>query len=153
MTDGQQDILKIVTENPGIHFRDIMRKSGISSGMLNYHLKKMVNDNVVRAIRVGARQTAYSSMKITEKQLIVAWALRRRTPRAILLALAANNGCRFADLIAYSKKSPATVSSSLSNIIRNELVVTKKSDSKKRYYINCRTDLELLVRSYGRMFN
>ncbi|MGP6294172.1 winged helix-turn-helix transcriptional regulator [Caldiplasma sukawensis] len=39
--DTRSYILKLIKENPGIHFREMVRVSGLSVGQLEYHLYKM----------------------------------------------------------------------------------------------------------------
>ena len=144
MIKQQLGIMHIIESSPGIRFREIMRRSGMNNGVLSYHLQKMEDAGRIRVMR-GAGQTSYSTLNITKDQLKIAYALQRSTPRAILLALADQDGLRFADLVKYCKKSPSTISHYLARMIKDGLIKYKWLESGKRYYINCRGEMDVLV--------
>lgn len=144
MTEQQLRLLRIIEGNPGIRFRRIMRLSGMKNGVLTHHLRRMERAGRIRVMR-RPRQTSYSSLEINEDQLRVACALQRSTPRAILLALAAEDGRRFSDLVDCCKRSPSTVSLYLTGMIKDGLVTVRRLESGRRYYINCRGEVNILV--------
>lgn len=147
MTEQQLLIMHIIKDNPGIRFCEIKRRSGMNNGVLSYHLQKMESAGRIRVKR-GARQTSYSTLDITKAQLKVAYALQRSTPRAILLALADQDGRRFADLARYCKKSPPTTSHYLTRMVKEGLVKCVWFESGKRYYTNCRREMDVLADVY-----
>lgn len=147
MTDRRDHILRIIEERPGIRFREIMRISGMKNGVLSHHLRHMEDMGRLRVVR-GPRQTSYSSLTITENQFRVARALQRPTIRAILLALAADDGLRFTEIVERCKKAPSTVSLYLASTIKDDLVTARTVDAEKRYYTNCRSDVSFLVDMY-----
>ena len=139
--------MHIIEDNPGIRFSEIKRRSGMNNGVLSYHLQRMEGAGRIR-VRRGARQTSYSTLDITETQLKVAYALQRSTPRAILLALAEQDGRRFADLVRYCRKSPPTISHYLARMVKEGLVKRVWFESGKRYYTNCRREMDVLADTY-----
>ena len=38
LNDSQSDILKIITNNPGIRYKELARQTGFVNGVLTYHL-------------------------------------------------------------------------------------------------------------------
>lgn len=151
MTDRRDQILRIIEESPGIRFRGIMRLSGMKNGVLSHHLRNMEKSGRIRVVR-GPRQASYSSLEITEEQFGVARALQRSTTRAILLALAADDGLRFAEIVERCRKAPSTVSLYLAGAVKDGLVATRRVNAEKRYYINCRKELDMLVETYRPTF-
>ena len=147
MTDRRGHILKIIEENPGIRFRKIMRISGMKNGVLSHHLRYIEDMGRIRVVR-GPRQASYSSLNITEKQFKVARALQRPTSRAILLSLTVEDGLRFVDLVEQCKKAPSTVSVYLADTIKEELVTSRIVSKEKRYYTNCRSEVNFLVETH-----
>ena len=147
MTEQQLLIMHVIEDNPGIRFREIKRRLNISNGVLSYHLQKMESAGRIRVKR-GAKQTSYSSLDITKTQLKVAYALQRSTPRAILFALADQDGRRFTDLVRYCKKSPPTISHYLTRMIKEDLIKCVRLESGKRYYTNCRCEMDVLAEVY-----
>ena len=41
MIDRTQKLQKLIDDNPGIQFREIMRSSGLKNGVLSHYLKKL----------------------------------------------------------------------------------------------------------------
>ncbi|MBI1657743.1 MAG: ArsR family transcriptional regulator [Thaumarchaeota archaeon] len=147
MTERQTRLMRVIGDSPGIRFREIMRRTDMKNGVLSHHLRALERAGRIRVVR-STRQTSYSTLDISEGQLRVAGALQKSTPRAILLALAAEDGRRFSEMVDCCGKSPSTVSLYLKGLIRDGLVAVKKSGFVKRYYITCRGEVDRLVESY-----
>ena len=147
MTDRDSQIQQIIEQNPGIQFREIMRSSGLKNGVLSHYLGKLEKSGIVKVIR-GPRQARFYPPKITEDESIVIKALRKQTPRDLLLALIENDGLEFSQLVKAVKKSPSTVSLYLSQIVEDELVEIKIVELKKRYHIKARDLIDKLIEDY-----
>ena len=147
MTDRDIKLQQIIEENPGIQFREIMRSSGLKNGVLSHYLGKLEKNGIIKVVR-GPRQVRFYSPQITEDESIVIKALRKQTPRDLLLALIENDGLEFSQLVTAVKKSPSTVSLYLSQIVDDDLVEIKLVQLKKRYYIKARDLIDKLVEDY-----
>ena len=147
MIDRTQKLQTLIDDNPGIRFREIMRSSGLKNGVLSYYLKKLESTGVVKVVR-GPRQVRFYSPDITEEESTVITALRKETPRALLLALIKEDGLEFSQLVKEVKKSPSTVSLYLSQIVADGLVETKFVDLKKRYHIKVREIMDKLIEEH-----
>ncbi|MGY5146948.1 MAG: winged helix-turn-helix transcriptional regulator [Candidatus Nitrosopumilus sp. bin_7KS] len=147
MTDRDSQLQKIIEENPGIQFREIMRSSGLKNGVLSHYLGKLEKTGIIKVIR-GPRQARFFSPKITEDESIVIKALRKQTPRDLLLALIENDGLEFSQLVSKVKKSPSTVSLYLSQIVDDGLVEIRLVELKKRYHIKARDLIDKLIEDY-----
>ncbi len=138
---------EIIENNPGIQFRQIMRTSGLSNGIVSYNIGKLEKDGMIKVVR-GLRQTRFYSPKITEDESKAIKALRRQTPRDLLLALAKEDGLRFAQLVKEVGKAPSTVSLYLSQIVEDELVEARLFGLEKRYYTKARDLIDKLIEDY-----
>ena len=147
MTDRDKQIQKIIEQNPGIQFREIMRSSGLKNGVLSHYLDKLEKNGIIKAAR-GPRQVRFYSPQITEDESIVIKALRKQTPRDLLLALVKEDGLEFSQLVKEVNKSPSTVSLYLSQLVDDGLVETKFVQLKKRYHIKVRDLIDQLVEDY-----
>ena len=147
MTDKDLQLQQIIEQNPGIQFREIMRSSGLKNGVLSHYLGKLEKSGIVKVIR-GPRQARFYPPKITEDESIVIKALRKQTPRDLLLALIENDGLEFSQLVKAVKKSPLTVSLYLLQIVEDELVEIKIVELKKRYHIKARDLIDKLIEDY-----
>ena len=147
MTDRDSQIQQIIEQNPGIQFREIMRSSGLKNGVLSHYLAKLERNGIIKAHR-GPRQARFYSPQITEDESIAIKALRKQTPRDLLLALVKEDGLEFSQLVKEVNKSPSTVSLYLSQLVDNGLVETKFVQLKKRYHIKVRDLIDKLVEDY-----
>ena len=147
MTDRDSQIQKIIEQTPGIQFREIMRSSGLKNGVLSHYLGKLEKNGVIKVIR-GPRQSRFYPPQITEEESIVIKALRKQTPRDLLLSLIIEDGLEFSQLVKEVKKSPSTVSLYLSQLVNDGLVETKFVALKKRYHIKARDLIDKLIEDY-----
>ena len=147
MIDRTQKLQKLIDDNPGIRFREIMRSSGLKNGVLSHYLKKLEDHGVVKVVR-GPRQVRFYSPNITQEESIVIQALKKQTPRDLLLALIKEDGLEFSQLVKEVKKSPSTVSLYLSQIVADELVEIKVIELTKRYHIKVRELVDKLIEEH-----
>ena len=98
MTDRNLQLQEIIEKNPGIQFREIMRSSGLKNGVLSHYIGKLEKNGIVKVER-GPRQTRFFPPKITEEESKTIKALRKQTPRDLLLALVTNEGLEFSELV------------------------------------------------------
>ena len=147
MTDRDLQLQQIIEQNPGIQFREIMRSSGLKNGVLSHYLGKLEKSGIIKVMR-GPRQARFYPPKITEDESIVIKALRKQTPRDLLLALIENDGLEFSQLVKAVKKSPSTVSLYLSQIVEDGLVEIQFVNLKKRYHIKARDLIDKLIEDY-----
>ena len=144
MIDRNLQIQQIIEQNPGIQFREIMRSSGLKNGVLSHYLGKLEKNGIIKVIR-GPRQVRFFPPSITEEESIVIKALRKQTPRDLLLALITEDGLEFSQLVKNVKKSPSTVSLYLSQLVKDGLVEIKTVNLKKRYHIKAREMVDKLI--------
>ncbi|MBI1662023.1 MAG: winged helix-turn-helix transcriptional regulator [Nitrosopumilus sp.] len=147
MTDRDSQIQEIIEKNPGIQFREIMRSSGLKNGVLSHYLDKLERNGIIKANR-GPRQVRFYPPQITEDESIVIKALRKQTPRDLLLALIKEDGLEFSQLVKEVNKSTSTVSLYLSQLVDDGLVESKFVQLKKRYHIKVRDLVDKLIEDY-----
>ena len=147
MTDRNSQIQQIIEENPGIQFCEIMRSSGLKNGVLSHYLGKLEKIGAIKAIR-EPRQARFYPLKITKDESVAIKALRKQTPRDLLLALIKDDALEFSQLVKEVKKSPSTVSLYLSQLVEDGLVEIKFVELKKRYHIKARDLIDRLIEDY-----
>lgn len=148
MTDRADIILKIITENPGIHFRGIMRKSGFMNGVLSYHIRNLERKKLIVANRRPGTSRFYSS-NIPASDFASIRALRKPTSRSLLLALLRANDLPFAQLVHVSDRSQSTVSMYLADLVREGIVEVRAVRTRKFYNLTDRKKIDRLLDSHG----
>ena len=147
MISRDSQIQQIIEQSPGIQFREIMRSSGLKNGVVSHYLRKLEKSGVINVNR-GPRQSRFYPLHITEEEAIVIKALRKQTPRDLLLALIMQDGLEFSQLVNEVKKSPSTVSLYLSQLVKDGLIITKGISLKKKYHIKATEIVDKFIEDY-----
>ena len=109
LNDIQNKLLKCINENPGIRYRELLRSTRLSNGVLTYHLKILEETRRINTIR-QKKATRYYSIAIPTEELRIIAHLRIRIERAIIIFILEHDLCTFDEIVEYSKKAPSTIS-------------------------------------------
>src|ERR671932_2303263 len=67
--DVKHTILTCIYENPGIRYREILKLTGISNGLLEYHLKELETSyEIINVDRSKNKTTRYSPLCIPSEE-------------------------------------------------------------------------------------
>ena len=114
------NILQLVEENPGIRYSEVRRATGLTNGVLSYHLAKIEKSGqvliertprVARLYPCGTRQEEATAIKH----------LKNPTERKILSILL-HGELGFKEIVKKTKKSQGTVSFCLKNLCSDDLI-------------------------------
>jgi predicted transcriptional regulator len=89
----QERIIQFVNDFPGIRYRELLRITGVSNGVLSYHLNILDNSGRVRVHRVNNRVTRYFSHDVSIVESNVIGLLRQNTARKIILYILESVTC------------------------------------------------------------
>ncbi|MGY5141910.1 MAG: winged helix-turn-helix transcriptional regulator [Nitrosopumilus sp.] len=137
-------IENIITDNPGINYREIMRRSGFKNGVLSHYLDKLERAGTIKSLR-SSRQARFFPPQITEDESIIIKFLRKTTTKDIIMSLMIQDGQEFTEIVNNVNKAPSTVSLYLSQLVENQIVLPKISEMKKRYYIQSKMTIDRLI--------
>lgn len=145
----QDRIIQFVNESPGIRYRELLRITGVSNGVLSYHLNLLDNSGKVRVHRVNNRVTRYfcHDVSIVESNLI--GLLRQNTARKIIIYILESGPCGFNDIVNYTKKVPSTVSWHLSRLKDADIIKVRRQNELNYYEIKIdKLTLQKLLNKY-----
>ena len=130
--DRISEIINVIEKNPGIKFREIMRKTGLKNGVLSYHAKKLEESGSIKIER-NIGETRFYPLCVTEQESILIKNLRQDTPQHIVLSLIDGQSLTFNEIVSKAHKSPSTVSVFLNRLVDNNIIEIKILDLKKMY--------------------
>ena len=81
----QDKIVKYVNEIPGIRYRELLRMTGLSNGVLSYHLRSLDNSGKIRVNRVNNRVTRYFYYDVSTHESHIIGLLQQETTHKIIL--------------------------------------------------------------------
>jgi|SoiMethySBSTD1v2_1073268.scaffolds.fasta_scaffold1913075_1 predicted transcriptional regulator len=138
---GKKDyhtLLKLVRQYPGIHFRELLRASGLSNGTLEYQLVLLERLDLLMANRSGGF-TRYYDSNVSKTDMELIYLLKQRICREIIrLLLEGEDGTKKGSFFTFQRivqmigKSPSYVSVQLRRLIDHKVV---SYDENSGYYI------------------
>ena len=147
MATREEMIFSEIKNNPGIRFRELMKKVGITNGVMSHYLRKLEENESVWIERTP-RVTRFYSSDLSEDEANLVKRLRQETPKKILVALVENEQLTFQELVAKICKSPSTTSFYLSQLVKENIINTSKSDFIKVYFNVERKRIANLIEEY-----
>jgi predicted transcriptional regulator len=149
----QDKIVKCVNEIPGIRYRELLRITGISNGVLSYHLNLLDNSGKIRVNRVNNRVTRYFSYDVSLHETYVIGLLRQETSRKIIMYILEKGTCGFNDIIIHTRKVPSTISWHMARLKAANIVKVRKQYEFNYYEIGMeRLILQDLLSKYKSNF-
>jgi predicted transcriptional regulator len=149
----QDKIVKCVNEIPGIRYRELLRITGISDGVLSYHLNLLDNSGKIRVNRVNNRVTRYFSYDVSLHETYVIGLLRQETSRKIIMYILEKGTCGFNDIIIHTRKVPSTISWHMARLKAANIVKVRKQYEFNYYEIGMdRLILQDLLSKYKSNF-
>lgn len=145
--DRSNQIINVIEKNPGINFREIMRKTGMKNGVLGYYTNKFEKEGIVKVER-GVRQTRFFPPNVSSDDFLMIKYLRQETPRQILVALLQYEMLSFNQIVSNVKKSPATVSLYLTQLTNDNIVESEFINHKKHHYIKYIEKVQKVIDKY-----
>lgn len=126
MATTRARVRRHVRETPGVHFNQVERDLDIATGQVQYHLRRLVNDEEVVVERIAGRAHYFDPAFDPWERCALAF-LRRETAREIVLRLHADGPLRPKTLASELDLARSTVSWHISNLDDAGLV-TKSND-------------------------
>jgi len=133
MPTREEMIFSEIKNNPGIRFRELMKKVGITNGVMSHYLRKLEENESVWIERTP-RVTRFYSSDLSEDEAKLVKRLRQETPKKILVTLVENDQLTFKEIVLKIAKSPSTTSFYLSQLVKENIITTSKSASVKIYF-------------------
>ncbi|MGY5144708.1 MAG: winged helix-turn-helix transcriptional regulator [Candidatus Nitrosopumilus sp. bin_32a] len=146
MYDRFSLLTNIIYKNPGLHFCEIIRVSGMKNGVLTHYLNKLESSGIIN-IKRERDKTRFYSTEISLEEINIIKFLRKKTSRNIIFSLI-NGGMEFHEIVNKVKKSSPTISQNLTELLNNDLLIFKLEGSKKRYYIKENPFIQKLIKKY-----
>lgn len=144
--DRSLEVIRVIEKNPGIKFREVMRKTGMKNGVLSYYARKLEGRGIIVAER-SPRLTRFYPPGISKQESILIRNLRQETPRNILLVLLSEQKSTFNKIVEKVKRSPSTVSLYLTQLVQDSIIESKYVDLKRVFQIK---DIQLVRSTINR---
>src|ERR1041384_1274820 len=129
----QQNLINIIEKNPGIRYRELLRLTNLSNGVLTYHLTELAGSNIINVERRRG-VTRYYSVQISSEESKVISHIRNIISRKILLLIIERGSCTLSEIAVLTNKAPSTISWYLQRLLDANIIKKKSTSSDRVYY-------------------
>jgi len=143
MKDIKSMILKIIKDNPGIRYRELLRSLGTVNGILSYHLYMLENEEAIRVEKQGG-MTRYYPNSIDKREARIIGILRIPTAMKIIDFMLVNDGCSLGDIALHVNRSKSTILWHMKRLTE-EGIITKYGNL---YYIKDKDVITKILSKY-----
>lgn len=111
LNDIQSELLQYINKNPGIRYRELLRLSNLTNGVLTYHLALLEKSHRIKVDRNRNKKMTryYDNNILTEETGIIGY-IRHDATSQIILFILENDLCSFNEIVEHIKKAPSTIS-------------------------------------------
>ena len=145
----REDIILAISENPGIHFRGLLKKTGLENGVLEHYIHQLEKQGKVRSQKRQKYRRFYA-VDVTEDEFPVLRNMQKPTKKKILFEIIVEGSPSFKDLIVKIGKSPSTLSWNLSELIDEGVIEKCKRNGKNCYRVK---DKKLFKKTFDKEFS
>ena len=111
LSEIQNKLIQYIGGQPGIRYRELLRLSGLTNGVLSYHITNLEKSGRIIADRsINSKITRYYPNNIPIEEASIIGNIRNNAARQIILFILDHDSCTFNEIIEYTKKAPSTVS-------------------------------------------
>lgn len=151
----QSGIRRIIYENikkfPGIHFRELLRKSDIAVGQLSHHLAYLEKLGTIKEKKYNGF-TRFFPQELKEHDRNLLSVLRNKNSRKILLKLLETSKISHKEMVNYLKLSPSTVTWYLERLNQADVVIRIRRGKQQNYYLKNKEELVKILQAYKESF-
>src|SRR5919108_3873990 len=150
LNSSQSNILKAISQYPGIRYKELARQTGFANGVLTYHLNILEQFGYVNKFRHN-NITRYYPISIPSSNLKIISHLRVYSEKDIILFLLDHDFCTFNEIVEHLRKAPSTVSWHLKRLCENGVLVVHHGEYNL-YRINDKELVNQILHKYKESF-
>lgn len=148
----RRKVYEIVKKNAGCHFREIERRSGLSTGSVQYHLTFLAKHDLIKEEK-GNNAVRYFPLDIAAQNRKMLSLLRQKSIRHILVFILLHNTCHHEQIVEAVNLSPSTVSWHVKKLEREGIIASKREGRKTEYTIlSNKEEITKLLITYQQSF-
>lgn len=150
LSDSQHNILKAISQYPGIRYKELARKTDFANGVLTYNLNILEQFGYVNRFRHN-NITRYYPLSIPGSDLKIISHLRVYSEKDIILFLLSHDFCTFNEIVEHLGKAPSTVSWHLKRLCEDGILVVHHG-KYNLYQINGKELVNQILHKYKETF-
>jgi predicted transcriptional regulator len=152
--DDKKDlILRSIEDIPGVRHRELLRLTGLSNGVLTYHLSTLYKLNQIRIDRQkSSKMTRYYTVNIPSNEISIIGYFRNNTTRQIIIFLLEHDLCTFNEIVDNIKKAPSTISWHLKRLREAQIISIRQGNEYQLYTLTNSESVAQILYKYKESF-
>ncbi len=150
--DNRKRIFDHVSSHPGQHLREIQRKLDMPLGTLEYHLKYLLELDLLVEKEDGHYRRYYPQGAMGSQDKKILSMLNQAIPRKILLHLLLHPRSNFKDISSNFDEAPSTISFHVDKLVKGELIKKEKSGREMIYSVIDEQSIAKVLITYKQSF-
>jgi predicted transcriptional regulator len=153
LNDTQRDkLLRHINGNPGILYRELLRLSNLTNGVLTYHLALLEKSDRIQVDRNENKKiTRYCPNNISIQETNIIGCIRQDATRQIILFILEDDLSTFDEIIDHTKKAPSTISWHLKRL-KEAGIISIQHGRYPLYHVTDREMVAEVLRKYKQSF-
>jgi predicted transcriptional regulator len=119
----------------------------MKNGVLSHYTRKLEENGIVQVQRTP-RVTRFYPLGINKEESVLIKNLRQGTPKNILVILLEKDSLTFNEIAEKVKRSPATISINLTQLIQDEIIESKFVNTKRIFQIKNKGLVQNAINKY-----
>ncbi|MFA5357557.1 MAG: winged helix-turn-helix transcriptional regulator [archaeon] len=144
-------IYSTIAKNPGLHFREVQRRTSIATGALQYHIDCLKKKRLIREEKEGKFSRFYS-LGGGEINSVLMNLLRQTSVRRIILFLMKRRRAPLPQIAGGVGLSVSTASFHLQKLLQAQVVVQKNYGKKTYFFLSDKDAVLEILLSYKGSF-
>lgn len=150
--DVRKKLIEFITDAPGIRYRELLRLTGLSNGVLSYHLDVLTKNGRIKNKKTNQRVTRYYPNGFSDEESDIIAVLRQETSRKIIQFIIENPYCTFNEIVDYCGKVPSTISWHLSKLKESDILEILKRKNTSVYTIKKYDKINEIIEKHKNSF-
>lgn len=150
--ETRRRLFEIVTESPGVHFRELQRLAKMPTGTLEYSLSCLVKSGIVEEQAEGGYLRYYPSLKFSAADKAMLSSMRQEIPRGVVLWLVQHPRSTHKDILSAFTFTAPTLTYHLKRLVASGVLATEKEGGRAVYFVQDHERVVNLLITYRRNF-
>jgi predicted transcriptional regulator len=133
--ETRKRVYSLVVSTPGVHLREIERQTGLTLGVVRYHLDRLQREELIFAKSDRYFKRFFPKGRIPNVPTETFEALRQESLRRIVLHLLGSPGSSHSIMMTALQLPPSTLSTYLSILLKKRVVRRERRGKENLYFV------------------
>lgn len=149
---AREKLLRIISENPGIHFREIQRISGMAVGQTEYHLYQLERSDKVVIREDGKNRRYFLTDQGSQNEKKIVLCLRNEYSAAVIHDLVKRNEVPLRQWEKGRKSKRENVMKAIKGMENDGIIARKIKEEETFFYLIDRESIMKVLKKYRKSF-